>query len=702
MNIKNAKLWTEGVPVEHDALEQIRNLASLPIVAGHVAVMPDVHVGKGATVGTVFPTKSAVVPAAVGVDIGCFRGDMKVVLLDGTQATFEDLERRSDPFWVYAINANGKVAPGRARCVRTRRDAPLMRVVVSGGDEVVCTPDHEFMLNDGTYKRADALQFNDSLMPLYRRWQTRDGYESASNGKGSAKLTHVLVWEALNGTVPAGHVVHHRNHIHFDNRPENLELMTVSAHSAYHREAGNSFNNDDEAFQRLRRAGISRRREDPLKREGMARIGTENIQRYMKENPEHFADSVKNNGKRGAPYLARFNTTPKACDDCGEMMKNPSALYWHKQKEHHYNHKVLLVEALDEIADVYCLQVEEHHNFALASGVFVHNCGMGAQRLAIKASDLPDSLSSLRSAIESKVPVGHGQHQDPLRLSRQGLPGLQLDLKMKLLDERFERLRILSKLKRLDASRVFRQLGSLGGGNHFIELCIDESDDVWVMLHSGSRNIGKVIGETAMEMARKRARELDRSLPDRDLAWLDEGTESFDEYIEAMRWAQDYAALNRDMMMHLVRGTIDEVFGRAVDSNGEIVNCHHNFTSLEEHYGEQRWVTRKGAVSAKLGEMGIIPGSMGARSYIVRGKGNPESYCSCSHGAGRRLSRSAASKTFSLTDLLAQTEGVECRKDEGVIDEIPQAYKDIDAVMAAQEDLVEKVHTLKQVMCIKG
>jgi tRNA-splicing ligase RtcB len=222
------------------------------------------------------------------------------------------------------------------------------------------------------------------------------------------------------------------------------------------------------------------------------------------------------------------------------------------------------------------------------------------------------------------------------------------------------------------------------------------------MLHSGSRNVGKTIGETAIGLARNEARRLERHLPDRDLAWLDQGTVFFDEYVEGLRWAQDYAAHNRNLMLHAVLKALQAQFGRDIGTAEHAVNCHHNYSSIEEHFGEQMWITRKGAVAARAGQLGIIPGSMGARSFIVRGKGNAESYCSCSHGAGRRMSRGAAKRAFSLDDLRAQTDGVECRKDAGVLDEIPGAYKDIDAVMAAQAELVEVVHTLKQVMCVKG
>jgi tRNA-splicing ligase RtcB len=329
-------------------------------------------------------------------------------------------------------------------------------------------------------------------------------------------------------------------------------------------------------------------------------------------------------------------------------------------------------------------------------------CGMAAVRTGMQADDLPHSLQGLRSRIEAAVPVGfdmHAQRVDPIRDGRRGLA---LSNAGRTLAERFARLQMLEVLGDVDEARMHRQLGTLGGGNHFIEVCLDEKDAVWVMLHSGSRHIGKTIGEAAIHMAREVAERVERRLADRDLAWLDEGSVEFERYVEALRWAQDYAAHNRALMLHAVAKAVHVELGREMAPTESAVSCHHNYASLEQHFGQQVWVTRKGAVSARRGELGIIPGSMGAKSYIVRGKGQAESYCSCSHGAGRRLSRGAAKKAFKVEDLLRQTEGVECRKDAGVLDEIPGAYKDIDAVMAAQTDLVEIVHTLKQVMCIKG
>lgn len=330
-------------------------------------------------------------------------------------------------------------------------------------------------------------------------------------------------------------------------------------------------------------------------------------------------------------------------------------------------------------------------------------CGMVAVKTDLTASELPDNLSHLRAEIEKLVPVGFNFHKKDIRPKNYGgADGLKVDAKLHALESRVHELEILERYKNFDFSRAWHQVGTLGGGNHFIELCLDENQDVWVMLHSGSRNIGKTIGEIAINMAKELAVKENTRLPNKDLAWLNEGTLEFNQYVQALLWAQDYAALNRDLMLLLVMHALKKVFKRDIGTTAEAINCHHNYASFEHHFGSDMWITRKGAVSAKAGQMGIIPGSMGARSFITRGLGNADSYHSSSHGAGRVMSRSKAKESFSIEDLISQTAGVECRKDRGVIDEIPGAYKDIDAVMAAQKDLVETVHSLKQVMCIKG
>jgi tRNA-splicing ligase RtcB len=325
-------------------------------------------------------------------------------------------------------------------------------------------------------------------------------------------------------------------------------------------------------------------------------------------------------------------------------------------------------------------------------------CGMMAVQTSLKARDLPESLAALRSRIERAVPHGSVSVRGRAHKGSWGNTPDSVRTRWAPLAERHDA--IIAKYPRLKNKEPLKQLGTLGGGNHFIEVCLDTEQTVWVMLHSGSRGIGNMIGQLFIELARKDMMKHFINLPDRDLAYLVEGTKHFDDYVEAMTWAQDYAAENRRSMMDAVLRVLRSV--RAFQLGAVAVNCHHNYCTHESHFGEDLIVTRKGAVSAKKGELGIIPGSMGARSFIVRGLGNPESFESCSHGAGRVMSRTAAQKRFTVADHEAATAGVECRKDAGVIDETPAAYKDIDAVMAAQRDLVEIAYTLKQVVCVKG
>ncbi len=322
-------------------------------------------------------------------------------------------------------------------------------------------------------------------------------------------------------------------------------------------------------------------------------------------------------------------------------------------------------------------------------------CGMCAVRTSLTAADLPESLRAVRNQIERDVPVGfdmHSNHRTRAKAAGDVEPGLR---------------RILGKHPKIVSNKVrnqdawARQIGTLGGGNHFIELCLDEADRVWVMLHSGSRGIGNKIGQYFINEAKEVISKTDVRLPDKDLAYLVEGNDLFADYWEALNWAQAYAARNRQEMLDLVLDAMARTLP-PFELEEAAINCHHNYTAMETHDGTEVYVTRTGAIRAGAGELGIIPGSMGARSYIVRGLGNEKSFCSCAHGAGRRMSRSAARRHFNRDDLIAQTEGVECRKDQGVIDEIPGAYKDIDQVMENQVDLVETVATLKQVLCVKG
>jgi len=315
-------------------------------------------------------------------------------------------------------------------------------------------------------------------------------------------------------------------------------------------------------------------------------------------------------------------------------------------------------------------------------------CGMNAIRLSLTVDDLPDNLRSIRSTIEAAIPVGFNMHKtDKAR-----------DSTIRALSGGFDR--IIGKHKKIYSMQKkpyqtwIRQIGTLGGGNHSIELCLDENQDIWIMLHSGSRGVGNAIGQYFIGLAKKDMGQHIVNLPDKDLAYFSEGAKHFDDYVEAVEWAQEYAMANRREMMHLILAALRKKLPKFGISK-EAINCHHNYVTREFYFGEQVFVTRKGAIRADEGELGIIPGSMGAKSFIVRGKGSAQSFCSCSHGAGRKLSRSAAKRQYTQQD-------VECRKDKGVIDEIPAAYKNIDTVMQHQSDLIEVVHTLIQVLCVKG
>jgi tRNA-splicing ligase RtcB len=328
-------------------------------------------------------------------------------------------------------------------------------------------------------------------------------------------------------------------------------------------------------------------------------------------------------------------------------------------------------------------------------------CGMMAARTSLRAVDLPEDLKAIRARVEAKVPHGRTHNGGPGdRGAWKHVPPAVAEA-WKALATRYAA--ITGKHPRVDRGATAEHLGTLGTGNHFIELCLDEEDRVWIMLHSGSRGVGNRIGSHFIELAKKEMERWFIRLPDADLAYLAEGTEHFADYVQAVSWAQDFAMKNRELMMAaIVEALRDSPELPAFDARVEAVNCHHNYVERERHYGKDVLVTRKGAVRAEVGDLGIIPGSMGARSYIVRGRGNPESFCSSSHGAGRVMSRAEAKRRFTVEDHVKATAGIECRKDADVIDETPAAYKPIEDVMAAQRDLVEIVHTLRQVVCVKG
>ncbi|MBW4455413.1 MAG: RtcB family protein [Nostoc indistinguendum CM1-VF10] len=691
-----------------EEIKMAKNVASLPFVFKHVALMPDVHLGKGALVGSVIATKEAIIPAAVGVDIGCFVGDTLIPLVDGKSYRIKDLMNWGKEFIVYACTPTGKMVAAQATAKLTRRNAPLVKVILDNGEEIICTPDHQFMLRDGSYKEAQLLEAETSLMPFYSKTD-KDGYSLIVQpySRRWQKAHWIIARSGLLGKIPRFEgqktVIHHRNFYESDNRPENLEFMGDRDHSAYHGslvERNQHWHSAE--FEEKRVASLAQKAKTREGYQYYAERGTRNILQYMEQQPEHFKNAVAGNGNRGKQYLVEYNKSKKGreksqeianryytCEICGVDVKTPIGLHNHRKKEHQCNHKVVAVNHLNYTEDVYCLTVPEYHNFALKAGVFVHNCGMSAIKTSFTAEQLEGKLKKIRLDIEAAIPTGFNenkdveksvanwQHWDDFKDLHRGVQDLQ--------------------------SKAMKQMGSLGGGNHFIEVCLDTENQVWLMLHSGSRNIGNKLAQCHIHTARELAKMAGNKLPDPDLAHFVSGTPEFQAYWHDLQWSQDYARVNRDVMMARFKHIVEKHLagGKATKPLLQ-VNCHHNYAEKEVHFDEDVYVTRKGAVRAQTEDYGIIPGSMGAKSFIIKGKGNAHSFCSCSHGAGRLMSRNKAKNVYTLDDLIEQTNGVECRKDEGVLDEIPGAYKPIEQVMQNQADLVEVVATLKQFLCVKG
>ena len=584
--------------IEESARKQIENTSQVPCLFHHVAVMPDCHFGIGATVGTVLPTIGAIVPAAVGVDIGCFTGDTLVPLIDGKSYSLKELAEMDKEIIVYACTASGKVVAAKATAKITRTDAEIVKVILDDGAEIRCTLEHRFMLRDGSFVEAKDLKAGESLMPLYRETD-KDGY--------------ILVQQNYSGRMQKAHWI-------------------------------------------VARSGL---------------LGK--IPRFEYERKE-IANRLYN------------------CETCGEKVKSGIGLHNNRRYSHRYNHKVVSVESIIEREDVYCLTVPEYHNFALEAGVFVHNCGMIAVKTNLKRTDLKD-LSSIRKGIERRIPMSAGKFNQKLT---------------KTADERICALKELAEGKDYGVfdKHWEMSLGTLGGGNHFIEICVDEEDVVWATLHSGSRGVGNKIGNHYIKKAKALMDKLRITLPDKDLAYLPEGAKEFDDYIFDLHFAQMFALANREEMMDRVLAELSTaIFGvhtKARELEAERINCHHNFTQKEYHFDKNIWITRKGAVQAKNGMSGMIPGSMGTRSYIFSGLGNKDSFESSPHGAGRRMSRAQARKEFSIAKLDETMKGIEYRKSDVLIDEIPFAYKDIDEVMEYSKELVKVEHTLKQIINCKG
>lgn len=702
------KIWASHL--DTNAWQQAESFANMSFVHPKgLSLMPDVHFGKGVPVGSVLPTVGAIVPAAVGVDVGCFTGDTQVVLADDSKIhTMKSLVNKK--FYVFACNSNGHIEVAAATCVKTMENAQLVKVYLDNNEVIRCTPDHKFMMRDGSYKEAKDLEENSSLMPFYSKTD-KDGYflvKQNKTGESWQRSHWIVARSGLMGEIPKYEndktIIHHRDFVRTNNSVENLEFMSSRAHSQYHANLveRNTFW-QSKKFEENRLKAIKNKANTEEGYKYYSERGTKNILKYMKERPEHFKNAVKDNGKRGKKILIAYNTSQKGiekskeiatrmytCEICGVSIKSPIGLHNHRKNTHQCNHKVTKIEIIEEREDVYCLQVPGLNNFALAAGVFVHNCGMNAVRLDLNAKQLPDHLAKVRRLIERRIPLSAGgRHKEIPPYVLQAWK--ELEVGAKWLEEKYPRA---------FRKNAIEQLGTLGSGNHFVEVCLDESQQVWVMLHSGSRGAGAMIGQYFIEQALNRARAEGGAI--NGLGWLREEDPLFDGYVKAVEWGQRFAAINRECMMHATLEGISEAIGRPVQITSAAINTHHNYISREKHFNDDVWITRKGAISAQKGQMGIIPSAMGQESFIVEGLGENDSWCSCSHGAGRVMSRSAAKGRYTAKDLKEQTVGVECRKDRSVVDEIPSAYKPIKRVMEDQRDLVVVKHRIKAIICIKG
>jgi tRNA-splicing ligase RtcB len=699
--------WFDGVPVEEAAKRQLQNLTSLPFVT-HVAAMPDCHFGIGATVGSVIATKGAIIPAAVGVDIGCVDADTEFLTSSGWKRIAD--YKAGDDVLIY--DPDRECAWFEAPQAYVKRPSQgFHHLKTKYGIDHMVSSDHRLL----TYPATRARDF--------AGWSVESARDFASTharnvqGHGSRLNTtpetvyqpyvlhytdaqlRVIVMTAADASLQgSAAVLNLRKRRKFERALRLLveaDCEIVSTH-------------DDESGMRIRYRPIC-----PIKELNQLWGASSEQLRVIAEEVLHWDGNEKDHvfftrKKAEADFvqwafLASGKRAVLRADADGDEIDYRVFAHGNTKIGVKSVPKTPIEFVPSPDGLEYCFTVSTGFFLVRRGGVTVltGNCGMMAVRTTLTANDLPESLSALRTRIERAVPHG-GPGPSGGWNGRSGVPNSVMRRWMDSgLETRFEAL--CKKHPKLDSANSLVHLGTLGGGNHFIEVCLDAEQRVWVMLHSGSRGIGNRIGQTFIEKAREMLmkRHGGGAVPDKDLAWFEDGEAEFKDYVEAVAWGQDFARHNREAMMQRVLSAMREVLP-PFTTDKAAVNCHHNYVQAEDHFGQRVFVTRKGAVRAGAGDLGIIPGSMGAKSYIVRGLGNADSLCSCSHGAGRKLSRSEAKRQFSVEDVIEQTAGVECRTDAGVIDEIPAAYKSIDDVMAAQSDLVSIEHTLRQVLCVKG
>ncbi|HEX8069579.1 MAG TPA: RtcB family protein [Pyrinomonadaceae bacterium] len=735
---------------------QIVNATRFPGVR-MVVITPDTHYGYGVPVGCVLITDhatGAVAMGPVGYDIGCFTADTLVPTSDGNSYPIGELAAAGAEILIYALSPEHKVVVTKATAKRTRTDAPLVKVTLDNGRALRCTPDHEFMLRDGTYRQAHELTPGTSLMPFNMRTD-KDGYRLVQHpATGKSQRVHWLMARCgLLGDIPsfAGQktIIHHRNFNPTDNRPDNLQFMGDRDHMRFHRAHVEKFTHFQSAeFEARRVQALAAKARTVEGHAYFAARGTKNIRAYMTNNPEHFKQSAAGNGARGKKFLLAYNVSPEGrrkssevahrehvCETCGEVVIGGFGIHNHRRWRHGYNHKVVAVEPLAERAEVYCLTVPGYGNFALDAGVFVHNCGMMSARSAVEAeAATPERRLAFNRAVMERVNMGAGGQSVKLgALDKREFNNLVrggAEYYVERYGATFDRSRAERHRIPVDddwqipwggkgrPERGLNQMGSLGSGNHFIELQRSEqTGTLFVQVHTGSRGFGHGLATNYFELARA---ERPAQITDIDLGYFTPDSAHYRDYLNAVAAGGNYAILNRLIIFEQVAEAFRATFGAELDLIYEI---SHNLVQHEQHpeFGDV-WVHRKGAtrafpaghaalagtVWADTGHPVLIPGSNKDWSYILRPlAGAARSGYSVNHGAGRRLSRGEAVRTLSqraIDDEYAAA-GIVVNTDGRVpLDEAAPCYKPAEEVVRAvvEAGLAEIEHRLWPLASLKG
>ena len=727
-----AKIMIDNI--EQTCMSQIIQFINHPAFTNPVAIMPDTHFGKGSVIGFTMPLGEKVIPNVIGVDIGCFIEETKVPVLDGIEYSFKELVNMGE-FYVYSMNEDLKIVPGKARALKTRENSELVEVAISGGDRLVCTPDQKFMLLDGSYKEAKDLQPRESLMPFYRSYCSRDGYEFIHSYRQKTITTHELVSSFFLGKRKKNEVVHHKNEKWYDNTPTNLEFLNKKLHSSLTAKSRNYMATKE--FKKKRELKFEEKRFffDPKFLKKKQEVATENIKSYMENNQEKWLEKIKDNGKRGSSYFRiyneKINNMVFSCDLCGRQVKGKGGFTKHLNscKSKQTNHKVLYVKNLDYKKDVYCLQVEEFNNFAISGGVFVHNCGM----LSVNLGKQSLNYQEIDDKIRENIPFGINIHSRGIFHMKNDFPWESVNKRAVSLFKRFNTdaeytytydwFEKKCKEIKVDVAYAISSIGSLGGGNHFIELGTSEATgETWLTVHSGSRNFGKRVCDYWQEKAEnihkekrnnffiQAVEEIKKTTDNRkeigirieearreagigigvsikELEWL-ENSRAVD-YLLDMLFAQVYAEVNRQII-------VDKIIEVGSFEILDRIETVHNFVDFRD------FIIRKGAIRSYVGEKMIIPFNMRDGILVCEGKSNPEWNFSAPHGAGRLMSRSKAKATINLSEFEDQMEGIfSTSVGISTLDEAPDAYKDPKVIEEAIQptaiviDRIKPIHNMK-------